>query len=46
MKISDENPFVWLTSTTASLAAMAKISAHETTPGHEDSTCFFAFSMT
>lgn len=35
-----------LTSTTASLAARAKISAQETTPGHNASTAFFALSMT
>lgn len=35
-----------LTSTTASLAARAKISAQETTPGHNASNAFFALSMT
>lgn len=35
-----------LTITTASLAANAKISAQDTTPGHEDSTAFFALSIT
>lgn len=35
-----------LTSTTESLAARAKISAHETIPGHADSTAFLALSIT
>ena len=38
--------FCYLTNTTASLAAKAKISAHDTTPGHEASTSFLALSMT
>ena len=34
------------TSTTESLAAMAKISAHETTPGHAASTAVLMLSIT
>ncbi|GER33990.1 transcription factor jumonji (jmj) family protein [Striga asiatica] len=46
-----EKPSVWapvipLTRTTASLAARAKMSAQETTPGHIFSTFLFAWSIT
>ena len=38
--------YISITKSTASRAAKAKISAQETIPGHMDSSCFFASSIT
>ena len=44
--ISERERFNLCTKTTASRAASASISAHETTPGHKGSSCDFTSSIT